>query len=171
MAVLLICKNCNAIKKFIVENLPNSGKSKERKIKMGQCTNCGKELKRGKLYCSNECQRQYEYHQYISEWISGKQTGLRGKHQISSHVRTYLLEIHNNKCENCGWGEENQFTKTVPLEIHHIDGNPYNNSVNNLQLLCPNCHSLTKNWKGSNKNSLREYRKKSFPIQDNPEQE
>ena len=47
----------------------------------------------------------------------------------------------------------NPYTKTVPLEIEHIDGNATNNMEDNLILLCPNCHSLTKTYRGANKGS------------------
>jgi len=43
----------------------------------------------------------------------------------------------------------------IPLELHHIDGNSENNLLNNLSLLCPNCHSLTSTYRGKNKNSHR----------------
>ena len=55
-------------------------------------------------------------------------------------------KIKERKCESCGlteWkGEE------IPLELHHIDGNHFNNDLDNLQLLCPNCHSLTDTYCG-----------------------
>lgn len=56
------------------------------------------------------------------------------------------------KCEKCGnegvWeGEE------LVLELHHINGNHYDNRLENLQILCPNCHSQTDNFR--NKNSLK----------------
>ena len=44
--------------------------------------------------------------------------------------------------------------KRIPLEIHHIDGDCTNNKMENLQLLCPNCHSLTSNF-GSFKQKLK----------------
>jgi 5-methylcytosine-specific restriction endonuclease McrA len=40
----------------------------------------------------------------------------------------------------------------ITLEIEHIDGNNSNNNRENLQLLCPNCHSQTSTWRGRNKN-------------------
>lgn len=50
------------------------------------------------------------------------------------------------KCERCGNTEwEGQ---TVPLELHHIDGDRSNNTFENLQILCPNCHALTDNYRG-----------------------
>jgi hypothetical protein len=46
-------------------------------------------------------------------------------------------------CEMCGINE--WMGNKLTLELHHVDGNRFNNSVNNLQILCPNCHSLTPN--------------------------
>jgi hypothetical protein len=43
----------------------------------------------------------------------------------------------------------------IPLEVHHIDGNHLNNELENLQLLCPNCHALTENWRGKNINKKK----------------
>lgn len=56
------------------------------------------------------------------------------------------------KCECCGISEWNN--KPISLQIHHIDGDHLNNKLENLQILCPNCHSQTKNYSGrSNKKS------------------
>jgi hypothetical protein len=38
----------------------------------------------------------------------------------------------------------------IPLEIHHVDGNPDNETKENLQILCPNCHAQTDTYKGKN---------------------
>ena len=75
---------------------------------------------------------------------------MKGKYGLSNHIRKYLFKKNNNKCELCNWGEINPYTKTIPLEIHHIDGNYTNNFEENLQVLCPNCHSLTSNYKNAN---------------------
>lgn len=85
-------------------------------------------------------------------FLSGKRekkTGTIGGNQISWHIRKYLLRKTNYCCERCGWGEQNPFTLTIPLEIHHKDGDFTNNSENNLEVLCPNCHSLTENYRGA----------------------
>lgn len=50
-------------------------------------------------------------------------------------VKTGLLDIRGGKCERCG------FSKTKILEVHHRDRNPSNNSLENLELICPNCHA------------------------------
>ena len=49
-------------------------------------------------------------------------------------------------CENCGLGKWQG--QDIPLEIHHINGNNTDNRIENLQLLCPNCHALTDNYRG-----------------------
>ena len=54
-------------------------------------------------------------------------------------------------CNNCGIEEWNGIK--IPLELDHIDGDSTNNSIKNLRLLCPNCHSVTPNWRGKNINN------------------
>ena len=67
------------------------------------------------------------------------------------NLKNRLLKegIKSYKCECCGlqmWQG-----KLIPLELHHIDGDNTNNQLNNLQLLCPNCHALTDNYRGKNR--------------------
>lgn len=50
-------------------------------------------------------------------------------------------------CNGCGIGEIYN-NKPIKLQIHHIDGNNKNNEINNLMLLCPNCHSQTTTFCG-----------------------
>lgn len=74
---------------------------------------------------------------------------------MSRHLRRYIFDKYENKCCICGWSKINPYTNTLPLEIDHIDGNANNNREENLRLLCPNCHSLTKNYRGANKGNGR----------------
>lgn len=61
-----------------------------------------------------------------------------------------LTILRGWKCERCGRTEwEGQ---RIPLCVHHIDGNHINNQIENLQVLCPNCHAQTDNYCGRNKN-------------------
>ena len=122
------------------------------------CKNCNKESpfeKKRNDYCNNQCQNDFEYKQYIENWKSGYETGTTKPDDTSKHVVRYMFEKYNSSCQVCGWKQINPYTLKVPLQIHHIDGNCFNNSENNLQLLCPNCHSLTENFGSRNKNCTR----------------
>ena len=112
-----------------------------------------------KKYCSNDCQAQYEYTSYIERWKNGEESGVIGKYATSKYIRKYLFNKYSNKCQKCGWGEVNPSTGLIPLQIHHKDGNCVNNSEDNLELLCPNCHSLTETYGSLNVNSSRVYRR------------
>lgn len=122
------------------------------------CKQCNEELKHGTKYCSIKCQTEFQYSEYILKWKNGLVNGNRGKHQLSNHIRRYLFEKYERKCSECGWDKINLFTGKSPLEIDHVDGNPYNNSEENLKLICPNCHSLTATFKALNKGNGRKYR-------------
>lgn len=65
------------------------------------------------------------------------------------------------KCECCGLTEWQG--KPLSLEIHHINGNRYDNRRENLQILCPNCHSITDNWRARN---LQGYSKQKPKVTD-----
>ena len=125
-----------------------------------RCLNCNEQIDKRKKFCNNTCQKEYEYKKYIDEWKKDKKDGMRGEYQISLYIKTYLFKKYDNKCARCGWGERNNYTTKIPLEIEHIDGNYKNNKEENLILLCPNCHSLTSTYKGANINYGRKSRKK-----------
>ena len=116
---------------------------------MNTCKTCSLEVPSRNIFCNNICQQKYEYTQKISEWLSGKNFTRKGGVSIPSWIRKYLLEEANYMCTECKWNQVNQFTKTVPLDIDHIDGDAYNNLRENLRVLCPNCHSLKKTFKNT----------------------
>lgn len=71
---------------------------------------------------------------------------------ITSHkLKLKLIEdgIKLEKCEECK--KSKWLGVKIPLELHHKDGNRFNNKLDNLQILCCNCHALTKNYGVRNK--------------------
>lgn len=121
------------------------------------CEYCGKELKNKRnRFCSNKCQKEHEYDEHVLEWKNGEDPGWTGRGVgVKPFIRRYMLEKNNYQCQRCGWGEKNPTTGLVPLQIHHVDGDCKNNSEDNLELLCPNCHSLTDTFGTLNKKSSR----------------
>lgn len=133
-----------------------------REKKKRKCINCGNYIDYNpgynKKFCCPECEKQYKYknvdNDKINRWLNGENF-IVGHSNLPRFIRRYLMNLYNNKCQLCGWGETNIYSNTIPLEIHHIDGDCTNNRLENLQLLCPNCHSLTKTNGSLNKNSKR----------------
>lgn len=59
-----------------------------------------------------------------------------------------LIEIRGHQCECCK--NTTWLNQPINLQVHHIDGDRTNNELNNLQLLCLNCHSYTDNFGSKN---------------------
>lgn len=87
----------------------------------------------------------YESNRYIpfAEYIKGEsvQTNKIRIKLLREGLKEHICEC----CKNTLWNN-----MPIPLEVHHKDGNKHNNNIENLQLLCPNCHALTDNYKGKN---------------------
>jgi hypothetical protein len=74
--------------------------------------------------------------------------------QISSYKLIYKLfrdGLKERKCECCGLTE--WLGKEIPLELHHINGDHFDNHLENLKVLCPNCHAFTDNYSGRASNN------------------
>ena len=111
---------------------PNCGQ-KNRIIK--ECAWCGKKIERtvsqvernqsGYFYC---CQQHGNLHKNFLRKESGEWDD-------SLNYRLKAFEVYPHKCSCCGWDEDERI-----LEVHHIDENRKNNSLENLIILCPTCH-------------------------------
>jgi hypothetical protein len=73
----------------------------------------------------------------------------------SNLLRLRLLKENYKeyKCEQCNNTHWNG--KLIPLELEHCNGNNSDNRLENLKLLCPNCHAQTDFYRGKNKKSHR----------------
>ena len=117
------------------------------------CLICDNILKdKRSVFCSTTCQQKNNKN-IIFEKIEKGDMSLNNR-----QYKKYLIETHGDKCMDCGWCEKNIVTNKVPIELEHIDGNSENNSLDNLKLLCPNCHSLTPTYKALNKGNGRHSR-------------
>lgn len=72
-------------------------------------------------------------------------------HHQSFKLKKRLIKegLKEPKCESCGIAEWNG--KPAPLELDHINGINTDNRIENLRILCPNCHAQTDTYRGKNK--------------------
>ena len=176
MKTNVICKNCK--KEFKKDNYEikvsknhfcsrscsatfNNKKTPKRKAVTGVCIGCGGIIKRwyaSRKYCSHACAKNSKYKDAIDKWLAGEISGNKGYGRglsVCGFVRRWLYEKHNNQCQKCGWSEIHPVTGKIPLQVEHIDGNSENTCPENLELLCPNCHSLTVTFMGLNRGNGR----------------
>lgn len=157
------CKNCSTIISY--ERRSNSfcghsccalyqNKCRPKLIRL--CVYCNKTIsnKRGlktRVYCGRACQKIYGWDQ--KKKIIKKTGGLNFNNRV---IKRYLIEV-SRRCSLClirVWKGEK-----VPLILDHIDGNPYNNELKNLRLVCPNCDAQLPTFAGRNRGNGRHYRR------------
>jgi hypothetical protein len=68
--------------------------------------------------------------------------------------RLFRARLKEPKCERCGWAESAPDGR-VPVELDHINGDRNDNRLENLRILCPNCHSLQSTHRGLNQKRRR----------------
>lgn len=108
-----------------------------------KCFNCGKPVekypsdlrrsKSGNVYCSKKCAVSKNNALYKHGEMHPNYTQGRGSY------RNRKLRYSENKCERCG------IDNKIVLEVHHIDGNRKNCKLENLKILCANCHLIEQN--------------------------
>jgi len=84
-------------------------------------------------------------------------TSLEDVLKKNSYYQSYKLKkrliakgLKKAKCEICGWAEYS-IDGRLPLELDHINGDNSDNRLENLRVLCPNCHSLQSTHRGRNR--------------------
>jgi len=142
--------NIKENKKFCSHNCSATFNNKKRKIE-NKCIECDLEITIRNKFCSNKCHKLNEMNKMV---LNGTAKSIT--------MKKYLINLNGNKCMECGWCEVNPTSGKVPIELEHIDGNSENNNLDNLKLLCPNCHSLTPTYKGLNKGNGRHKRRERY---------
>lgn len=105
------------------------------------CLNCGKQnASKGNSftnkYCNNKCQAEHRSRTLVSEWKTGN---TKPWAKVPDWVKRYLIDNRGYRCEICGGKEHNK--KPIPLVVNHKNDDTYDNSEENLELICPNCRS------------------------------
>jgi hypothetical protein len=122
-----------------------------------KCLNCERDflpVAKTSIFCEQICSSEHRKNQREKELepllIEGKVIS-QNIETNNTIYRRYLIRKFGPRCMKCGWSEVNPFSGKVPIELEHKDGNCINNIPDNLELLCPNCHSLSQFYKGANK--------------------
>jgi hypothetical protein len=78
-------------------------------------------------------------------WNKDQQLKDWSQYSRARNCKSHLIKTRSHQCEICKSKE--WMDHKIPLEVHHIDGDRTNNNYSNLQLLCPNCHAQTDNYR------------------------
>ena len=126
----------------------------KRKIIIYTCLNCGKDIKftNGikRKYCTSKCCGEAQIKKSYERLKLGKLSD-------PGTLRRTMLHYHKHKCQICG--RKNWRKQSVPLIVDHINGDPYNNNLKNLRLICPNCDAQLPTYMGRNKGNGRWHRR------------
>ena len=102
---------------------------KSKPLEQIECKGCLTKFtpkKRSVIYCSKGCVKR-------TLQLKNIENGLFFSYK---KAKKHLIKSASG-CSKCGWSDE-----IGVLELHHIDRNHKNNHISNLQILCPNCHSI-----------------------------
>jgi hypothetical protein len=112
-------------------------------------------------FCTNECQQKYKWENKTKVRIE------KGIGPFSAFtLKKYLIEKYGNKCFECNTGDIWQ-NKPLMLQLEHSDGNSDNNAIDNLKLLCPNCHTQTEFYGSKGKgNRYKKISKRNIYLQE-----
>lgn len=85
----------------------------------------------------------------LEDILNGKYPNYQSRKLKIRLIDNGLLE---DKCCKCGYDKKRENNTYSICELHHKDGNPKNHLLNNLEILCPNCHALTENFRFNKRN-------------------
>lgn len=127
---------------------------------IGNCTICERPSTVG---IHVKCQQRQDN---ISKWIAGDNSATLYHNPSTGHpvdtkgfVKKYLLETRGDACETCGFDKKTPDGRSI-IQMDHVNGNCFDNSLDNLKLLCPNCHAMTPTYGSLNSGSGRAHRRK-----------
>lgn len=169
-------KSLNSHKRFCQEwqDLEQSRRAKgtisleERKQKPADCPNCGKTFKNvysmssHKGHCMGFVTSYADRSQEAKDRMAWNRGKILADHEDifcenSQHSTAYakraFLRLDDTKYECAECQISNWQGKDLTLELDHCNGNNRDHRLENIRLLCPNCHSQTPNWRGRNKNT------------------
>lgn len=122
------------------------------------CLNCGTPHYNEK-FCSHKCNSDFDWKNTKTELIS---TGIDNSN-ANRLGKKYLTELHTGKCQICYQSEWQG--QPMPLVLDHISGNPYDNSLVNLRVICHNCNAQTSTFTGRNKGNGRIERARRWKVE------
>lgn len=123
---------------------------------MKECLNCTNYVISSQYkYCSPLCNTEHKKNHKIAEWLKEPSLGTALKGGLKSYIRNYLIVKAEGKCTRCSRSDIHPITGNYVLEVDHIDGDRFNNSPNNLVVLCLNCHSLTNTYRNNKRRNVR----------------
>jgi hypothetical protein len=117
----------------------------------------------GQGWCTSELHKKFikNFVKIPTEKILVKDSEYTSTHRLKHRLfREGLLE---QKCSSCGLGTEWN-GKFISLQLDHKDGDRCNNLIENLRILCPNCHSQTESFAGKRKKKFVKKNRKTICV-------
>lgn len=126
-------------------------------VRNKNCLSCSKKLSHThRIYCFYQCEHSYKWEKKKQKLLA---TGTDWSPDCKN-ARRYLLETKGPICDICKGAE--WFGNPMPLTLDHINGNPEDNSLINLRVICPNCDRFTPFFGSKNRGNGRANRRKRY---------